>query len=134
MTRILCLEDDPDIGMIVELALGLDPNFDVTLVGSAEAALALLRSRRLRPDLLMLDVRMPGMDGPEALAEIRATDDYAALPAIFLTANAQSAEMTAYRRMAGVIGVVTKPFDPTALAAQIRTIMAEAEADAPASS
>ena len=72
------------------------------------------------PDLLLLDVMMPGMDGPTTLKEIRKIPQYTDIPAIFMTAKIQPNEVAQYKAM-GVIDVISKPFDPTTLANAIKS-------------
>jgi CheY-like chemotaxis protein len=77
------------------------------------------------PDLILLDVMMPGMDGPATLAELRKLPATAATPVIFMTAKVQTAEV-AYYKSIGAIGVIAKPFDPMLLAQQVRTLFEQA--------
>lgn len=122
MIRILCVDDDPDIRTIAVMALGLDPGMEVRSVGSGAEALALLDGGGWRPDVVLLDVMMPGMDGPTVLATIRSRSDTGALPVIFMTARARKADVDAYRDL-GAIGVIVKPFDPLALAREVRALI-----------
>jgi CheY-like chemotaxis protein len=77
------------------------------------------------PDLILLDVMMPDMDGPATLAELRKLPATATTPVIFMTAKVQAAEVTYYKSI-GAIGVVAKPFDPMLLAQQVRTLWQQA--------
>jgi two-component system OmpR family response regulator len=120
--HILCVDDDPDIRTIAVMALGLDPSMDVRSASSGTEALALLDDAGWRPDVVLLDVMMPGMDGPAVLATIRGRSDTAALPVIFMTARARKADVDAYRDI-GAIGVIVKPFDPLALAGEVRALI-----------
>lgn len=117
--RVLYVDDEPDIREIAEISLGLDPDFEVRTAGSGEAALALLEG--WTPDIAMLDVMMPGMDGPELLTHIRGQERFAELPVIFITARAQKRELQNFATL-DAIGVIAKPFDPMTLAAQVREI------------
>lgn len=119
LERILCVEDDPDIQMIAQMALQEVGGFTVKLCASGEEALAEVEG--FAPDLMMLDVMMPGMDGPTLLKRLRERPESAAVPAIFLTAKAQSHEVAAYKAM-GALGVITKPFDPMSLSALVRDL------------
>lgn len=118
--RILYVDDEPDIRTIGEMSLRLDPALDVRVAGSGAEALAILQSGAWQPDLLLLDVMMPGMDGPTLFAEIRKSWS-ADIPAIFMTARAQPRDVEHYLSL-GAIGVILKPFDPMQLAAEIREI------------
>lgn len=125
MTRqlqILCVDDDPDIRTIAVMALGLDPAMTIRASGSGAEAVALLRGDSWRPDGILLDVMMPGMDGPATLAAIRALGGYADLPVIFMTARARKADLDGYSAL-GANGVIIKPFDPMHLAEDVRSLV-----------
>ena len=115
--RILHVDDEPDIREVVELALGLDPDVQVRCCASGEEALAV--AEEWLPDIMLLDVMMPFLDGPTTLARLRETYQTAGIPVIFMTARAQSRELERLRSL-GAIGVIAKPFDPMTLAASVR--------------
>ena len=115
---ILYVDDEADIRMIVEMSLQLRPGIDVRTAISGDAALEMLHTASWRPDLLMVDVMMPGLSGPELLEKLRAEPDNAELPIIFVTARARPQDVQAYIGQ-GALGVITKPFDPMALADQV---------------
>jgi CheY-like chemotaxis protein len=119
LQKILLVEDEPDIRAVAQLALEVVGDFTVRLCDGGEAALAALAE--FAPDLVLLDVMMPGMDGPATLAALRALPQGGDVPVIFMTAKVQPAEIEGYRRL-GAIGVVAKPFDPMALADTLRDI------------
>ena len=119
--RVLYVDDEPDIREIAEIALSLDPDFEVRTAPSGEAALALCDE--WLPDVALLDVMMPGMDGPELLARMRAVEALAAIPVIFCTARAQRTELQNFATL-DAVGVIAKPFDPIALAVQVRNLAA----------
>lgn len=121
--HVLCVDDEEDILEVVRLCLDFDGGFCVSTVNSAMRALDFLD--QVRPDLILLDVMMPVMDGPAALQAIRSLPDARNIPVIFMTARAQSAEVDQYLAM-GAIGVVPKPFDPVTLASEIRQALAAA--------
>lgn len=123
--HILHVEDDPDIRMIAGLALGLDPTIAVRSVESGNAALAVLAEGRWMPDLLLLDVMMPDMDGTGLLARVRAMAGLATVPVVFMTARGQPGDLERYR-MAGSLGSIVKPFDPMTLAARLWSLLAQA--------
>ena len=121
--QILCVDDDPDIRTIAAMALGLDPLIAARGVASGAEAIALLADRDgWRPDAVLLDVMMPGMDGPATLAAIRALGDHGALPIIFMTARARQVDLDGYVGL-GAAGVIVKPFDPLHLAEQVRALV-----------
>jgi CheY-like chemotaxis protein len=120
--RILCVDDEHDIRTIATMSLGLDPAMEVRSAGSGAEALAMLEAGDWRPDVALLDVMMPGMDGPTLLTEIRARPAIADLPVIFMTARARQSDVDAYRAL-GANGVIVKPFDPIELAKQVRALI-----------
>ncbi|HEA51439.1 hypothetical protein LCGC14_0768720 [marine sediment metagenome] len=123
LKRILMIEDEPDIRTVAELALEAIGGFELTACESGQQALE--RIEDCRPQLILLDVMMPGMDGPATLKAIRQLPGYAETPAVFMTAKVQSDEIQGYLAQ-GAAGVIPKPFDPLALADQIREIWNEA--------
>jgi len=123
--RVLHVDDEPDIREVVEISLGLDPDFETRSCGSGREALTV--SAEWSPDLILLDVMMPVMDGPATLARLRDNTRTAAIPVVFMTARAQSREIDLFRSL-GAVGVIPKPFDPMTLAASVRTYMRQANA------
>ena len=119
---ILHVDDEPDIREVASLSLELDPDIELTSAGSGEAALTLLNDG-LRPDVILLDVMMPRLDGPATLAQLRKIEGLRATPVIFMTARAQTSEQDRYVAL-GALAVITKPFDPMTLASEIRGILA----------
>ncbi len=117
MTRILYVDDEADIREVAQMALELDPGFEVrTCSSGAEGVEA---ARAWRPDLILLDVMMPVMDGPAVLQRLREAPETAGIPVVFITARTQAKEVDALREL-GARGVLAKPFDPMALAEQVR--------------
>lgn len=121
LTRILYIEDDGDIRTVAGFALTAVGGFVVEACASGPEALA--RVAAFAPQLVLLDVMMPGMDGPTTLQRLRARPGLAALPAIFMTAKVQPQEVTRYGGL-GSLGVISKPFDPMTLSASVREIWA----------
>ncbi len=116
---IMVVEDDPDIQEIIELSLCSVGGFSVILCRSGEEALKQLA--QITPQLILLDVMMPKMDGPSLLMQIRAMPKVNAIPVIFMTAKVQPSEVKSYIQM-GVCDVISKPFDPMSLPATILKI------------
>jgi CheY-like chemotaxis protein len=116
--RILHVDDEPDIREVVELSLGLDPTFATKGCGSGKEALA--AAAEWQPDMILLDVMMPVMDGPATLVLLRENAATAGIPVIFMTARAQAREVDRFRLL-GAVGVIPKPFDPMTLAASVRS-------------
>lgn len=121
LARILYVEDEPDIRMVAQMALEAVGGFTVIACPSGSEALA--AAPTAQADLLLLDVMMPGMDGPSTLKALRALPATAGTPVIFMTAKVQAAEVAQYREL-GAIDVIHKPFDPMELSAQIGRIWA----------
>src|SRR6476646_3981176 len=119
LTRILMVEDDADIQAVAQLALEILGGVTVCMCSSGRAALQVAAT--FHPELILLDVMMPGMDGPSTLAALRARPCTAATPVIFLTAKVQPQELIVYKAL-GVSDVIAKPFDPMILAATITAI------------
>ena len=118
--RILHVDDDPLMRDVIELALGFNSEFVVMSCDGGEEALAAVPG--WAPDLIILDVMMPGMDGPAVLARLRENPDTAKIPVIFITARAPAAERE--RLMAlGAVAVIAKPFYPVKLAETVRRHM-----------
>lgn len=121
--QVLYVEDDQDIRELVGIALE-DEGFE--LIECANGAEALRRAPETRPELILLDVMMPEMDGPSTLMHLRELPHLAHTPVIFMTAKVQASEVAHYRSL-GARDVIVKPFDPMTLADQIRAILARDE-------
>ena len=119
MKRILLVEDDPDIQIVTSLALGRFGRFAVKVCASAREALE--SGGAFKPDVILLDVVMPGMDGVRALRAFRRRAAFASVPVIFMTARVQPHEIERYQEL-GSTGVIAKPFDPATLADTVRAI------------
>lgn len=117
-TRILHVDDEPDIRDIVDMSLGLNPDFEVRECASGSEAIA--AAAEWSPQLILLDVMMPKMDGPATLTELRKNQRTAGIPVLFLTARAQTRELERFMSL-GAQGVILKPFDPMTLAAQVKS-------------
>jgi two-component system OmpR family response regulator len=120
LNHILYVEDDPDIRGVAQFALEAIGGFTVRACGSGQEALDAVGSG-FTPDLMLLDVMMPGMDGPSTLAALRQLPAAADTPAAFMTAKVQASEIAYYQSL-GALGVVAKPFDPMQLAQQVRSL------------
>lgn len=119
LKKIVYADDEPDIREVVSITLSAIGNYDVVTYESGVEALE--KAFAEKPDLILLDVMMPGLTGPETLAEFRKHPDTQPVPAIFITAKAQAHEV-AWLMDTGAIGVVTKPFDPATLTTRIEEI------------
>lgn len=121
LQRILYVEDEPDIQAVAKLALEMVGGFTVKVCSSGEEALR--EAVAFAPDMILLDVMMPGMDGPSTLKALREQPGLADLPVAFMTAKVQPAEVAHYKSL-GARDVIPKPFDPMTLASQVRAIWA----------
>ncbi|TMV10583.1 response regulator [Arenibacterium halophilum] len=123
MLKLLHVEDDEDIREVANMALELSGEFEVLQCASGEEAIE--RAVGFGPDVLLLDVMMPGMSGPSTLKELRTMEGMADTPAIFMTARAQPAEVEELKSLSA-IAVVVKPFDPISLGDQIMDALKQA--------
>ena len=121
LTTILYVEDDPDIQAVARLALEAVGGFTVTVASSGDEGIRAAQADR--PDLILLDVMMPMMDGPTTLKALRADPRTADVPIVFVTATVKSTGFRHYKSL-GALDVIPKPFDPMALAAVVRRIWA----------
>lgn len=119
LKTILYVEDDEDIRTIATMALEALGGFLV--IGCSSGAQALEHAPVCAADLILLDVMMPGMDGPETLRELRKVTETSNTPVIFMTAKVQSSEIQKYKDM-GAVEVIAKPFDPMTLSDQIKSV------------
>ena len=119
LQRVMYVEDEPDIQAVAKLALELVGGFTVKVCSSGEEALR--EAEAFAPEMILLDVMMPGMDGPTTLQALRALPALATVPVAFMTAKVQPAEVAHYKTL-GARDVIPKPFDPMPLASQVRAI------------
>jgi len=119
LQRILYAEDEPDIQTIARIALETVGNFTLEICSSGNEAIE--KAPGFKPDLVLLDVMMPGMDGPTTMKKLREIGNITDTPVIFMTAKAQRREISQFKAM-GALDVIPKPFDPMRLAENVRTI------------
>jgi DNA-binding response OmpR family regulator len=118
--RILLVEDDDSIRQIATMSLQLAGGYEVLAVESG--AEAIRQASAFAPDLMVLDVSMPGMDGPQTLQALRSLVALADVPAVFLTARTQASDVTRLRAL-GALDVIAKPFDPKHLCDRVQAIL-----------
>jgi CheY-like chemotaxis protein len=116
LKTVLYVDDEPDIREVVEMSLSLVAGLNVHVCESGERALQMLPE--LRPDMVLLDVMMPGMDGPSTLLKMRTMSGFESVPVIFMTAKAMPQEIARFREL-GAVAVIAKPFDPLTLGNQV---------------
>ncbi len=120
MTRkILVVDDEPDLRELARMSLELVGGHQVVLASSGEEALALVVEER--PDAVVMDVQMPGLDGPATLRQMHAGGGEVP-PTVFLTASVLESEVSELRQLA-VVGVLSKPFDPITLASELGQLL-----------
>src|ERR1700753_1746948 len=119
LRSVLYVDDESDIRLIVQMSLALADGLTIYTGESGERALVLAHEHR--PDLILLDVMMPGLDGPATLSRLRKDPQLAHTPVIFVTAKAMPQEVDRFRSL-GAAGVIAKPFDPMQLAKQVIAI------------
>jgi CheY-like chemotaxis protein len=119
LERILYVEDDADIREVASMALEVVGGFEVLACESGAEALS--RVEGFKPQLIVLDVMMPEMDGPATLRRLQAADSTVKIPVIFMTAKVQPGEIAEFLAL-GARDVVAKPFDPMTLSDSLRQI------------
>lgn len=115
--KVLYVDDDDDIREIAVMSLELEPEFAVRACSSGEEAIGVLGE--WNPDVVLLDVMMPGMDGPETLERMREKAAADLPPVLFCTARSQARDVDHYLSL-GATGVISKPFDPMSLASVVK--------------
>ncbi|MBA3669162.1 MAG: response regulator [Sphingomonas sp.] len=115
--RILFVDDEADIREVAEISLGLDQDFEIRTCASGKEAV--LVAAEWKPDLVLLDVMMPAMDGPTTLARLREQKETAQIPIVFITARTQAQDVERLKLM-GAVALIAKPFNPMTLAQTVR--------------
>ncbi len=119
LQRILHVDDERDIQEIAKITLEAVGGFAVETCASGREALDKVVG--FAPDVILMDVMMPGMDGPMTFQELRKIPEVSKVPVIFMTAKAQANEINKYLEL-GAVGIITKPFDPMTICDQIKEI------------
>ena len=119
LEHILCIDDERDILEIVRLCLETVGNYKVTTCNGGKAGIA--QAQDVRPDLIMIDVMMPDLDGPSTFRKMQEHEVLKDIPVIFMTARVQKAEVDEYLQL-GAVAVIAKPFDPMSLSDEIEKI------------
>ena len=112
LRRVMCIEDDPDIRMLIEFSLSTVGQLDVLSCSNGSQALASVTA--FAPNLVLLDVMMPGLNGPETLKALRQMPAMKGVPVVFMTAQVMPADLEQLL-LHGVAGLIVKPFDPMTL-------------------
>ena len=122
INKILLVDDEADIRTVGRLALSTLGRWQV--VEATNGPEALEKATSEQPDLILLDVMMPGMDGPTTLARLQEAPETQHIPVVFMTAKVQKHEVEQYMQL-GARGVISKPFDPMNLPNEIRALVGE---------
>jgi len=118
LKKILYVEDEPDIQTIATIALE-SGGFEVKCCSSGKEALQVIEG--YTPDLILMDVMMPDLDGPSTLKKLKENSTTQKVPTVFMTAKVQANEIENYKKM-GAVDVISKPFDPLQLVERIQNI------------
>lgn len=118
-SKILLIEDDPDIQTVAQMALEEIGGFTLVVCNSGGEAIE--KARRFVPDIILLDVMMPEMDGPETLLKLREIDTIKDIPVVFITAKVMPSDVERYQAL-GAADVIAKPFEPMTLAERVQEI------------
>ncbi len=118
--KILIIDDEDDIREVAALSLESVAGWEVIVANSGAQGLA--RAIDRQPDAILLDIMMPGMDGPTTFRELRKNPATAKIPVLLLTAKVQSSDQRRFADL-GVDAVLLKPFDPLTLSAQIADVL-----------
>ncbi len=121
---VVCIEDEPEMIDLIKLILGRK-NFE--LVGAVGGREGLDRVREIKPDLVLLDLMMPDIDGWEVYQNMKADEELRKIPVIVVTAKAQSIDKVLGLHIAKVDDYVTKPFGPQELLASVNKVLKNAE-------
>jgi CheY-like chemotaxis protein len=118
MRRILIIDDEDDIREVAALSLEATAGWEIVAASSGAEGIKAAADPDRRPHAILMDVMMPGMDGPTTFRQMQRNPDVATIPVLLLTAKVQGVDQRRFADL-GVAGVLFKPFDPLTLAAQI---------------
>jgi CheY-like chemotaxis protein len=120
LRKVLVVEDEQDIQTLVQMSLEFTGGDQVVMASDGPTGLRMAAQER--PDVILLDAMMPGMDGFEVCKRLKENPDTAVIPVIFLTAKAQASEIEEGLRL-GAVGYLTKPFDPMTLRDDVEALI-----------
>ena len=118
--RILLIDDEETIQEVVQVGIEIETGWQVSSASSGSEGIAVAASQQ--PDVILLDVMMPDMDGISTLSQLKANAKTQSIPVIFLTAKTQAADKNLFQSL-GVVGIITKPFNSMTLASRIAQIL-----------
>jgi len=122
LNKVLYVEDDVDIQVVAQMALETVGGLTLCVCSSGQEAIE--KASDFGPDMILLDVMMPEMDGPTTLINLRAIEKLQQTPAVFMTAKVMPSDVERYKEL-GAVDVIAKPFDPMTLATRIQSIWSE---------
>lgn len=122
MRRILIVDDEEDIRAVAALALETVAGWDVTTASSGADGIAKAKAANPKPDAILMDVMMPGMDGPTTFKTMQQDPSIAGIPVLLLTAKVQGVDQRRFAGL-GVAAVLFKPFDPMTLGEQMAEVL-----------
>ena len=122
MRNILIIDDEDDIREVAALSLEATAGWEIITACSGAAGIQTAGSAKRKPDAILMDVMMPGMDGPTTFRQMQQNPEIAGIPVLLLTAKVQGVDQRRFADL-GVAGVLFKPFDPLTLAAQISAVL-----------
>jgi CheY-like chemotaxis protein len=117
---ILLIDDEETIQEVVQVGIEIESGWQVAIASSGAEGIDLAQTQQ--PDVILLDVMMPEMDGIDTLCQLKSNQKTSSIPVIFLTAKAQAEEKSQFKSL-GVVDVITKPFNSMTLASQIARIL-----------
>jgi CheY-like chemotaxis protein len=118
MRRILIIDDEDDIREVAALSLEATAGWEIVTASSGAEGIQAAADPDRRPHAILMDVMMPGMDGPTTFRQMQQNPEIASIPVLLLTAKVQGVDQRRFADL-GVAGVLFKPFDPLTLAQQI---------------
>ncbi len=120
MKTVLLVDDEDDIREVAQMSLEMTAGWKICSANNGAAGIA--KALEVSPDVILLDVMMPDMDGPTTFLKMREMPELSKTPVILLTAKVQAADKERFKEI-GVSGVIAKPFDPMSLADQVNEIL-----------
>lgn len=117
---ILLIDDEETIQEVVQVGIEIEAGWQVAIASSGMEGIKLAQAKQ--PDVILLDVMMPDMDGISTLSQLKANQKTQSIPVILLTAKTQTADKNQFQNL-GIIGIITKPFNSMTLASRIAKIL-----------
>jgi CheY-like chemotaxis protein len=122
MRLILIIDDEDDIREVAALSLEATAGWEIVTARSGADGIQAAANPKRRPHAILMDVMMPGMDGPTTFRKMQQNPEIAQIPVLLLTAKVQGVDQRRFADL-GVAGVLFKPFDPLTLASQISQVL-----------